>query len=101
MKHKHAEFIKAWADDITSVQCRLKNGNGDWTRTPPHAFDWPDAEFRMTPTPLYWYLCVYVHGTISRIDSFIPVRMPSSNIRLTYIDGKLTDAEVITNGDGK
>ena len=100
MKHQHAEFIKAWADDSRSVQHR-DNPTWPWVHfNNVDAFEMP-GEFRMTPRPKYWYVSVATNGMVADISQLFPVRNAHNNIRLTYIDGKLTAAEVITENDGK
>lgn len=100
MKHKHAEFIKAWADDNGSVQFRNKNDDGEWIFI-GHAgiFEVTYREFRMTPKPEYLY------GKLSLdpdgFSIFNKLRLPTDNVRATFIDGKLTAVELITEGDGK
>lgn len=101
MKHKHAEFIKAWADDPESVQVRLLQLR-DWCNVRfSGCFDETHVEFRHTPKPDCWYSFVTngpIEGDVLRIHKS---RFSGCNLRLTYIDGMLTAAEVITEGDGK
>ena len=97
MKHKHAELIKAWAEDSESVQFRNKDYPGaDWYPIKSSgAFDYYGfCEFRLTPKPAYDY-------ADSRDVGGSRNRCQEDNIRLTYIDGKLTAVELITEGDGK
>jgi hypothetical protein len=98
MKHKHAEFIKAWAEDSASVQFRNKNWpNAIWMPSNSSSvFDYDFCEFRMTPKPEYRYFHLHdkMHDATGRRDI-------TDNIRATFIEGKLTAVELITEGDGK
>ena len=98
MKHKHAELIKAWAEDSESVQFRNKDYPGaDWYPIKSSgAFDYGFCEFRLTPKPEYRYFHLHdkMHEATGRRDI-------TDNIRATFIDGKLTAVELITEGDGE
>ena len=106
MKHKHAEFIKAWANDNQSVQCSLMPVREWFPVKHSASFDDPNIQFRLTPKPEYWYLAVasiVTHASSVGVGTSqaFRARYECSNIRLTYINGKLTAAEVIKKGDGK
>lgn len=83
MKHKHADFIHAWADGA-KIETRLSDGN--WYEISlPNWGSW-DSEFRIKPEPkpdVYVFLKFNtMYGNISR-----GLGVSDSNIRVT-IDGE-------------
>ena len=94
--HKHAEFIKAWADGAV-IQFRPVPGHGEWVDEPKHLL-WDDhAEYRIKPEPKPDFVkYVDVH---SSADTYLVYEFQnkSTNLRLIF-DGEtkvLKSAEVI------
>lgn len=88
MKHKHAELIKQWADN-KKLKIQYQDCFGDW-KFIEHPSWSEDTEYRIKPEPVkeVRYRLVYVGDGGSVLDGF-------ENLKLTFVDGKLTDAEVL------
>lgn len=91
--HKHAAVIKAWADGA-QIQTRM-NGmpESTWSDIDSPAWHSDYFEYRIKPTIKTHELCVRFNDT-----HWQPFQDPQGvkNLRLTFTDGVLTDAAVIS-----
>ena len=103
MKHQHAEYIKAWAEDWGSVQ--FSTEPDEWKCSPfVSIFGYSAVKFRHTPKPEYRYVVAASDAmtAAARVVSHAHItRTPGSNIRITYDNGVAVAVEMITAGDGK
>ena len=99
--HKHAELIKAWADGA-EIEARYLKASGwtDW-RLEDGGFIWyvGGAEYRIKPEPLVKYEYLMRLGTVNSKTFFVVYEKNEEDmipqIKLTYIDEVLVNAEVI------
>lgn len=97
--HKHAATIKAWADGAKvqrrnpaspSVHCR------EWHDTKAPHFD-ENWEYRVKPEPWRVEKYLTMHTFNGQGDFNMTIhRKPSDNLHLTFEDGKLVDAKVLS-----
>jgi hypothetical protein len=95
MKHKHAEFIKAWADGAEIEFRATRVANPEWRTTKNPS--WEDFyEYRIKPEPVkvFRYLVIGDSFTLYGFSG-----NQNANLRLTLIDGELVEAEVLKNGN--
>ena len=95
MKHKHAELIKAWADGAEIEFKDPSSSNGGWHFVESPSWD-EHIEYRIKPEPVkvVRYLVVDENFTLYGFSG-----KQNANLRLTLIDGKLVEAEVLNNGN--
>ena len=89
--HKHAELIKAWAD---GAKIELKTATGAWVEAKP---DWDvSVKYRVKHEPVINYLFYRVmrNCEIEFIGMSDQIDLEYWNLKLTFTDGALTNAEV-------
>ena len=98
MKHKHAEFIKAWADGKT-IQMSINGRKWIDITSPSWAWDTTEqVEYRIKPEPkpdlIKYIVTEHISEGICRWDS---ATYAYANLRLTFDgeSGALKSAEVI------
>jgi len=92
-KHKHAELIKAWADGAEiEILCNsgwVSEDNPEW---------YPEHKYRIKHEPNVEYL--YLNAELKNGEYGIGCSINEENniggwnVKLTFTDGKLTNAEV-------
>jgi len=95
MKHKHAQLIKAWADgaEIEYKDTVFPDRGWHFVKSP----SWEDhIEYRIKsePVKVVRYLVIADSFTLYCFSE-----NQNTNLRLTLIDGVLTEAEVLKNGN--
>jgi hypothetical protein len=95
MKRKHVELIKAWADgaEIEYKDTVFPDRGWNFVKSP----SWEDhIEYRIKPEPVkvVRYLVIGDSFTLYGYSE-----NQNANLRLTLIDGKLVEAEVLKNGN--
>lgn len=95
--HPQAHWIKMWVEDKNSVQFLVMDGQ--WKNIESAAvFDYSWTSFRATPKPVYQY---YLINELCGSSVVGYQRLPEHNVRVTFIDGKLTAVDLLELGDGK
>ena len=90
--HKYAALIKAWADGA-EIQAKLRSGEWIDLSTPTWGME---AEYRIKPEPLVAVVeaCVYKNMRYNEVGIDVS-DVGEPNVRVTFTDGVLTNAEVI------
>lgn len=95
MRHKHADLIHAWAENMDlQIECKY-TGESSWTQFDPVMQKWmPHHEYRIKPVENPDVVCYYTASPNHRGDS---VKLERDNLILTFDGetGKLKSAEVI------
>jgi len=95
MKHKHAEFIKAWADGAEIEFRDTWVANAEWRSSKNPS--WEDRwEYRIKPEPVKVVRYLVVDNAFT-LHGFCGQH--NANLRLTLIDNELVAAEVLKNGN--
>ena len=95
MKHKHAEFIKDWADGAEIEFRATRVANPEWRTTKNPS--WEDFyEYRIKPEPVKVVRYLVVDNAFT-LHGFCGQH--NANLRLTLIDNELVAAEVLKNGN--
>ena len=91
MKRKHVELIKAWAD---GAEVEVLD-NDSWRESKFPSWN-DDLSYRIKPEPVkvVRYLIIGDSFTLYGYSE-----NQNANLRLTLIDGKLVEAEVLKNGN--
>lgn len=111
--HRHAELIKAWADGALIEWRNPEGTRKEWQEAASPAWR-HDLEYRVKPEPVVEEFYGYIAGMHGFPDlqqardvaqaTFVFKEWPhwtrkrggQDNLKLTYIDGKLERAEVLT-----
>lgn len=90
MKHKHAELIKQWADN-TELEIQYLDHKRCWITLRGVAPLWDGkTEYRIKPVKDVRYISIYYEP-----NWFDENKGQEHNVKVTFVDGKLTDAEVL------
>ena len=91
MKHKHAELIKAWADN-KGLEIQYQDTIGNWITLDKTPLWVEETEYRIKPETVkdVRYISIYYEP-----NWFDENKCQDHNVKLTFVDGVLTEAEVL------